>query len=235
MAELPSPRSVAVATLLTLHADPNSDLHRLDHLYGDSGVDVGRPDAVDGRPASAAEWSDRLLVLVAELSDEDAGGDVVLPRGTDLSASSALGGRHADDWAWGGEDPAGEETRADDIIIGGDVLDLRPVVEPGPADAGRPPPGPRLGLAARPLGELLGRLDAAFFGTARDGHRRDDDKRGAGGRRDGGRSPPSLALLSRLRLATSSVDSLVDLLDNLGELGVVHPDASMAAVGVLTT
>ena len=57
-------------------------------------------------------------------------------------------------------------------------------------------------MSARPLSELLDRLDAAFYGHG-----------AAGEKPRGPRSPPSAALLDRLRAASSSVDSLVDLLD----------------------
>lgn len=235
MAELPTPRSIAVGTLISLYSDPNSPLQSNRHP--------------PPHPPSAAEWSLRLMDFIQQLVMREDEGVVVLPN------------RDFGLWDGGGDDPAEDAGDGDDDRLGnygcrnsarlentagnGDVLkkdtffsegqDILedvlglfgsslpsddPEMMPGAINEKPRPNGNRIRGGAgidggcvnfmmEPLSALLDRIDDAYFASFY--HPADSNRRPKRSARK--RTPPSLALLSRLQIASSSVDDLMNVLD----------------------
>mgnify|MGYP000151801787 CR=1 FL=1 len=228
MAELPTPHSIAIGTLIALYSDPNSPLVALDW---DSNEVV--PAEVDeyNIPQSTTEWSLRLMNLIRRLVTKEDEGVVVLPNDEmfGLHGDGGIGSNPSDDDASSRRDTTHEMMEILDndeyffkkhALDGKDILDdvmglfgsSLPTSSNDAADgqqkqrhdkhSGRNRnSGGSFDFRLESLSTLLDRIDDAFTSSSSTSQRLKK------------RTLPSLALLSRLQMASTSVDDLMNLLD----------------------
>ncbi|KAL7536349.1 hypothetical protein ACHAXR_007100 [Thalassiosira sp. AJA248-18] len=88
MAELPTPHSIAIGTLISLYSDPNSpllvlDWHNAENDGNDDTIVIGSGrgggDDANGNERSTTEWSLQLMELIQRLVMKEDEGVVVLP------------------------------------------------------------------------------------------------------------------------------------------------------------
>ncbi|KAL9181197.1 hypothetical protein ACHAXT_010002 [Thalassiosira profunda] len=211
MAELPTPHSIAIGTLISLWADPKSPLVVLDWHDGDAAMGLPGP--------KTREWTTGLMSLLQRLVLTEDEGVVVLPNGDRWGRGGDGGANPAEDGGpgVGGALPLPEHNwgvlDADELFFQKHALDGKDILDDVLGRFGSSLPtteeskvdgyidGGHLCLSMEPLSSLLDRIDEAFTSSP---------PRSSGPKR---RTPPSLALLSRLQMASASVDDLMNLLD----------------------
>ena len=92
MAELPTPHSIAIGTLISLYSDGNSPLLSLDWSAIHRHQNRTTNGIVQQPPKSTTEWSLRLMTLIQQLVLKDDEGRVILPSLINSSSNSTRGG-----------------------------------------------------------------------------------------------------------------------------------------------
>lgn len=230
MAELPSPHSIAIGTLIALYSDVNSPLF----AYNDD--DDDHQQQHHRHPLVAAQWPLVLSRLIQQLvmrQEEDGLFALVLHPGggskEDDNPFAASGG----DWEdpndvielFGRHHTAIAPTEQDFLHDFWDTFDLSrrqsinykssegdstqtSLLSSSPEVASRQTKKTS-SFRMQTLSSLLDQLDDAFYHLPNNNNRHHFRQATTATTR----SPPSIALLSRLQTATSSIDDLINLLD----------------------
>ena len=85
MAELPTPHSIAIGTLISLYSDPHCPLMAIDVTSNGRSNRIGNNV---GTPTSSTEWSLRLMSLIQQLVLKEDEGVVVLPTNNNNSTTN---------------------------------------------------------------------------------------------------------------------------------------------------
>ena len=216
MAELPSPHSIAIGTLISLYADANSPIFVYDNFISDEeNSDQHRHDVIP-----AVRWQLELSRLIQKLVMREEDGLFALLPSNENDNPAAAGynlkdpndviefdrySRHdldmnvTDDFL---NDILGSSFELPQYEQKGMIKGMAKIQDyetqkhhPEESDKGAPSP-----LRIQTLSSLFDSIDDAFYNLSN----------GAIGK---SRSPPSKALLSRLQMASSSIDDLINLLD----------------------
>jgi len=86
MAELPTPHSIAIGTLISLYSDPHCPLMAIDVTSNGRSNRVGN----NNTPTSSTEWSLRLMSLIQQLVLKEDEGVVVLPTNNSSTTNQSL-------------------------------------------------------------------------------------------------------------------------------------------------
>ena len=89
MAELPTPHSIAIGTLISLYSDPHCPLMAIDVASNGRSNRIGIGNNNNNTPTSSTEWSLRLMSLIQQLVLKEDEGVVALPTNNSSTANQS--------------------------------------------------------------------------------------------------------------------------------------------------